>query len=88
MPPSLVHLGPMKTATVQQVPKRWPEILRWVAAGEEVEVTERNRVVATFVPAKPAATPDFLGRAKAVWGEAPPGKPLSALVSEGRGRES
>jgi antitoxin (DNA-binding transcriptional repressor) of toxin-antitoxin stability system len=78
----------MRTASVHQVPEQWPEILRWVAAGEEVEVTERNRVVAKLVPAKPAATPDFLGRAKAVWGEAPPGKPLSALVSEGRGGES
>jgi len=78
----------MKTASVQQVPKQWPEILRWVAAGEEVEVTERNRVVAKLVPAKPATTPDFLGRAEAIWGQAPPGKPLSALVSAGRGGES
>lgn len=29
--------------------------------------------------------PDFLARAKAVWGECPAGKPLSAVVSEGRG---
>ena len=33
----------------------------------------------------PAATPDFLARAKAVWGETPPGKSLSAVVSEARG---
>ena len=36
----------------------------------------------------PAATPDFLARAKAVWGETPPGKSLSAVVSEARGGES
>ncbi|HXP62188.1 MAG TPA: hypothetical protein VN829_16955 [Dongiaceae bacterium] len=78
----------MKTASVQQVPKQWPEILRWVAAGEEVEVTGRNRVVARLVPATLATTPGFLGRAKAISGQAPPGKPLSALVSEGRGGES
>ena len=29
--------------------------------------------------------PDFLSRSKAIWGEAPAGKPLSALVSEARG---
>lgn len=32
-----------------------------------------------------AAEPDFLARAKAVWGEKPTGKPLSELVSESRG---
>jgi antitoxin (DNA-binding transcriptional repressor) of toxin-antitoxin stability system len=75
----------MKTTRVQQVPKQWPKILRWLAAGEEVEVTEPNQVVAGLVPARPAAAPDFLERAKAVWGEAPIGKPLSELVSDGRG---
>lgn len=78
----------MKTASVQQLPEQWPEILRWVAAGEEVQVTEQDQVVATVVPPKPAATPDFLGRAKAIWGEAPAGKPLSELVLETRGGEA
>ena len=32
----------------------------------------------------PAAGPDFLTRAKAVWGEMPSGKPLSELVLETR----
>ena len=74
----------MKTASVQQVPQQWPEILRWVAAGEEVQVTQQDQVVARVVPAKPVATPDFLARAKAVWGEAPAGQPLSAVVTEAR----
>ncbi len=33
----------------------------------------------------PVSEPDFLSRAKKIWGEAPDGKPLSALVSEARG---
>ena len=78
----------MKTASVQQVPQQWPEILRWVAAGEEVQVTQQDQVVARVVPAQPVATPDFLARAKSVWGETPPGKPLSAVVLEARGGES
>lgn len=78
----------MKTASVQQVPQQWPQILRWVAAGEEVQVTEEDQVIAKFVPAKAATAPDFLERAKAVWGEAPAGKSLSALISEGRGGEA
>ena len=84
----MIYSDPMKTTSVQQVPQQWPEILRWVAAGEEVQVTQQARVVAMVVPAKPADTPDFLARAKAVWGEMPRGKALSAVVSEARGSES
>jgi hypothetical protein len=50
---------------------------------EELEVWLARRRVkssATEVP-----EPNFLGRAKAVWGESPDGTPLSELVSEGRG---
>jgi antitoxin (DNA-binding transcriptional repressor) of toxin-antitoxin stability system len=67
----------MKTASVQQLPQQWPEILRWVAAGEEVQVTQQDKVVARVVPARPALQPGFLGRARAIWGEQPSGKPLS-----------
>lgn len=79
------HLESMKTASVQHLPQQWPEILRWVAAGEEVEVTEENEIVARVVPPKPADAPDFLARAKAIWGESPTGKPLSELVGDSRG---
>jgi antitoxin (DNA-binding transcriptional repressor) of toxin-antitoxin stability system len=77
----------MRTTTVQQVPQQWAEILGWIAAGEEVQVTEQDAIVAKFVPAVPGSVvhPDFVGRAKAIWGERPPGKLLSELVSEGRG---
>lgn len=75
----------MKTTSAQQAPKTWAEILRWVAAGEEVELTDGDRVVAKVVPASKVETPDFLGRAKAIWGESPSGKPLSAILSEARG---
>jgi len=55
-----------------------------VAAGEEVEVTEQERVIAKVVP---ATQPDFLARAKKIWGECPTGKPLSEMVVEARGDE-
>ncbi len=32
-----------------------------------------------------APQPDFLSRAKSIWGDQPAGKPLSELVAEGRG---
>ena len=74
----------VKTASIQQVPERWPDILKWVAAGEEVQMTDQDKVVANIVPAT-APQPDFLGRAKAVWGENPPGKSLSEIVADARG---
>jgi antitoxin (DNA-binding transcriptional repressor) of toxin-antitoxin stability system len=80
------YLGAVKTATVQQVPEQWPDILKWVAAGEEVQMTDRDKVVAKLVPAA-VSQPDFLNRAKAVWGENPSGKSLSEMVAEGRGGE-
>jgi len=82
------HLSCMKTASVQQLPQQWPEILRWVAAGEEVQVTQQDKVIARVVPARPVPRPDFLARAKAIWGEQPPGKPLSEIVLEARGGET
>jgi antitoxin (DNA-binding transcriptional repressor) of toxin-antitoxin stability system len=81
----------MKTAVAQQVPQQWTQILGWLAADEEVQVTQDDRVVARILPAPPApapatpATPDFLARACAIWGTAPAGEPLSALVDESRG---
>jgi len=79
------YLDRVKTATVQQLPEQWPDILKWVASGEEVQMTDHDKVVAKIVPA--GASPDFVGRAKAIWGENPPGKSLSAIVTETRGGE-
>jgi antitoxin (DNA-binding transcriptional repressor) of toxin-antitoxin stability system len=39
----------MRTAGVQRVPRQWPEILRWLAEGEEVQVTRQDKVVAKAV---------------------------------------
>ncbi len=36
-------------------------------------------------PTTSVSEPDFLARAKAIWGETPAGEPLSALVSQARG---
>ena len=51
----------MKTASIQQVPQKWAQIMEWVAACEGVELTEKETVVAKLVP---AGQPDFLGRAQ------------------------
>ena len=43
----------MKSASVQQLPEQWPEILRWIADGEEVAVTQQDKVLALIRRAKP-----------------------------------
>ena len=48
---------------------------------EELTVWLEQRRLHRAVTAS-AAEPDFLARAKAIWGELPAGKPLSGLVSE------
>ena len=65
----------MKTATVREVQHDLKRVLAWVEAGEVSEVTRRSRVVARLVPAEAAApeSPDFVGRARAIWGDRPKG---------------
>ena len=46
-------------------------------------MTDHDKVVARIVPA--GTSPDFVERAKAIWGEKPPGKSLSEIVTETRG---
>ena len=77
----------MKTATIREVQHNLAEVLSCVARGEEVAVLRRGKMVAKLVPPdpRPSASPDFLGRAKAVWGDEPKGPPLSQIVSESRG---
>ena len=78
----------MKSATVRKVQHNLSEVLSWVERGEEVRVLRRKKVVARLVPPEPQAprSPDFLGRAKAVWGATPKGARLSAILSESRGK--
>jgi len=75
----------MKTAAISELPKLWADILRWVNAGEEVQLTDHDKTVARVLPPPPAA-PDFLARVTAIWGDQSDGLSLSALVEEGRQR--
>jgi antitoxin (DNA-binding transcriptional repressor) of toxin-antitoxin stability system len=82
-----VILSRMKTATIRKVQHHLAEVLSWVERGEEVRVLRRNKVVARLVPPTPEVpdSPDFLARAKAIWGANPTGARPSKLVSESRG---
>ena len=43
----------MKSTTVRELRNNYSRVLKWVAKGEEVEVTRRGKIVAKVVP--PAA---------------------------------
>ena len=46
----------MKSTTVRELRNNYSMVLKWVAKGEEVEVTRRGKVVAKVVPPAPAHT--------------------------------
>ena len=66
-------LGEIEQAIKQLPPSQLDELARWL---------EQER---TRKPVVGMSEPDFLARAKAIWGETPRGELLSSLVSQGRG---
>lgn len=82
-----VNMSYMKTATVREVQHNLKKVLAWVEGGEVVQVVRRAKVVARLVPAdpEPVVSPDFVGRARRIWGDQPDGALLSEIVSEARG---
>ena len=83
----VIMLDIMKTATIRKMQHNLSEVLSWVQRGEEVHVLRRNKVVARLLPPQPqpSKSPDFVARARAVWGDSPKGAALSSVVSESRG---
>src|SRR5262249_60358588 len=89
VPPAPLGVTPttVRTATIREAQHNLPRILRSVSRGEVVEITRRNRVVARLVPAAPrpvGGLPDFVARARAIWGRRPAGKATSEIVIESR----
>ncbi|MBI5766759.1 MAG: type II toxin-antitoxin system prevent-host-death family antitoxin [Verrucomicrobia bacterium] len=46
-------LSHMRTTTVRELRNNYSKVLKWVAKGEEVDVTRRGRIVAKVVPPAP-----------------------------------
>lgn len=62
----------MKTASIRDLKHDTTNVLRWVEAGEQVEIQKRGKPVAVLSrPARKSATskrPDFLARLKSIYG--------------------
>ena len=46
----------MKTATVRDLRNRYKDLLAWLAAGQEIVITQRGKAIARLVPAQPETT--------------------------------
>jgi len=81
----------MKVATVADLRNNFARVSRWIEDGEKVEIRKRGKVFATLSPppkkkrAKEVAWPDMMSRLKKIFPRPVPGKPLSEIISEGRG---
>jgi len=77
----------MRTASLTDFRRRLNEIVRWIDAGEQIQITRRSRVIARVVPEDAAngaiEWPDFAGRARKIVPKAK-GAKMSDLVIEGR----
>jgi antitoxin (DNA-binding transcriptional repressor) of toxin-antitoxin stability system len=77
----------MKTVTLSKLRSSLDSVLRLVADGEEVQITEKRKTLARLVPAT-AENPDWSGTFEKfddIWGRKPlPGKAGSEIVASGR----
>jgi antitoxin (DNA-binding transcriptional repressor) of toxin-antitoxin stability system len=82
----------MKTATISDMERDVHHLLKWVAAGEDVEIVQHRKVVARIVPPlageKKPVLPDFMARLKRTFPHGVRGAPLSTIIDEQRGVRS
>ena len=79
----------MQKASVRDLRYAFKKIERLLHQGEEIQITKRRRVIARLVPESTqsaAATPDFLGRLRTIYGDKALAVSGAELVSEDRNR--
>ena len=77
----------MKRASVRDLRYDFKSVEASLAAGDEIEIVKRNRVIAHLVPVAPPKSPliDFEAQLKKIWGEKVNDFNMTELISEGRG---
>lgn len=78
----------MKTFSIMETQHNLSRVLREVAAGHEVGITRRNKLVARLLPPAeqmPVEFPDFVARARTVWKNGWTGASSAELVDQTRG---
>ncbi len=78
----------MKKATVRDLRYNFPKIERMLRAGNEIQITKRNKVIAKLSPEtdKPPEMPDFFGRMREMFGDKIFERSNAELIAEDRDR--
>jgi prevent-host-death family protein len=78
----------MKSVSIREVQHNLAAVLRRVEDGEEISISRHKEVVARLLPplriSIRVAHPDYVARAKQVWGSKPRGKSLSTAILSDR----
>jgi antitoxin (DNA-binding transcriptional repressor) of toxin-antitoxin stability system len=77
----------MVRASVRELRYSFKDVEAKLAAGEEIELVKRNKVIGRIVPVAPPRPPrvDFRARMKEMWGDRKFEFSFADLVSEDRG---
>lgn len=81
----------MRSTTVRELRNNYSQVLKWVAKGEEVEVTRRGKVVAKVIPPT-SASPAEVDWSKSAalnrtpWSSALTSHQSGAILAESQGR--
>jgi antitoxin (DNA-binding transcriptional repressor) of toxin-antitoxin stability system len=77
----------MKTFSIMETQHHLSRVLRVVASGQSVGITRRKQLVAKIIPVKTEVElPDFVARARKIWGKSWQGTSSEALLDEIRGK--
>lgn len=75
----------MKTFSIMETQHNLSRVLAFVESGHSVGIKRRNRLVARIIPAEDTnELPDFVARARKLWGAEWKGVPSAALLDEAR----
>ena len=75
----------MERASVRDLRYSFKDVEAKLAAGEEIELVKRNKVIAHIVPVAPPPKVDFRARMKEIFGDKQLDFSMTDLISEGRG---
>lgn len=79
----------MKRASVRDLRYNFPKIERMLRAGNQIQITKRNKVIARLSPEeddKRPEMPDFLGRMREIFGDRVLEPTNAELIAEDRDR--
>ncbi|MBC7368562.1 MAG: type II toxin-antitoxin system prevent-host-death family antitoxin [Undibacterium sp.] len=80
----------MRTTTVRELRNNYAQVMKWVAKGEEVEVTRRGKVVAKVVPSVTAGLKEVdwaqsVALNRTAWGKTLTARESASVLADSQG---